>query len=177
MSSAISAWMLAPGHMAAVLDHARRPDACADVSRAAQNVLLGEEPAQALDRLDAILERDHGGVLADDGLQALRSRLGVPQLHREQHHVDYARLARVLVNLHLELRVAVRALYGETLFLDCLEMPTAGEEHHVVPGLLQPRAEITSDASSSHRCNSHKESETKLGTDPRFPENVVCPGF
>jgi hypothetical protein len=147
---------LQPRHLADVLDHARARDARGDVGRAAHHRLFREELAQALDRLDAVLERDHLRLRADDRLDLLGGALGVPELHAEHHDVDRAAdLGGLLDRAHLEVRVAVRALDRQAVLLHRREVPPPRDESHLVSALLQAAAEIAADAARPHACDFH----------------------
>src|SRR5207247_10324111 len=79
-----------PRHLPGLDDRARLGDAAGDIGRAAHDALAPEDGADALDRLDAVLEWNDEGIAADDGTQLRGGALGVPELHREHHEVDRA---------------------------------------------------------------------------------------
>src|SRR2546422_10465989 len=101
-------------------DHARLGDAAGDIGRAAHDALAPEDGADALDRLDAVLEWNHEGIAAADGTQLRGGALGVPELHREHDDVHRADVGRLLDCLHFEHGIRERALQGEAISLQRL---------------------------------------------------------
>ena len=99
------------GHCAGVADHAGACDGRDDISRPANRGVISKDRGQPLDAVDAVLQRDHTGVGADQRARLLARRLGIPQLDGEQHHVDRSDLLRVIGDVDvLEMQVALSVL-------------------------------------------------------------------
>src|SRR3989449_6185581 len=157
-------------------DHARLGDAAGDIGRAAHDALAPEDGADALDRLDAVLEWNHEGIGAAAGTQLRGGALGVPELHREHHDVDRAGVGGLLDGLHFQLRIPERALQREAIALQRLQMPPAGDERDRVPRLLQARAKVAAYAAGAHDGDLHVSTGSGRSCKDRFsPRRCSAP--
>ncbi len=82
--------------------------------------------------------------------------LGVPKLDGEKNQIDRRDAGRIVGRLHvLQVQIAERAFDLEAILADRFEMRAAREEHDIVPGRDQPRAEIAADGARRHYTNTH----------------------
>ena len=143
--------------LARLLDDAGLVDDGDDIGDAGDGALGADDGRDALVAVDAVLQGDDAGVGAEQRLHLLGGLFGVPQLDREQHHVDRADLGRIVGGVDLgEMQVAVmRAVDRQAVLLDGCEMGAARDVEHLVSGRLHARAEIGADRTRRHGRNSH----------------------
>ena len=107
--------------------------------------------------IDAILQGDDGGVLADHGLDLLAGALDVPQLYAEQHDVDGADRARVVGGLYRhDMHRATTAFDPESFGLHGGEMCAARDEGDILARLGKCCAIAASDAARTDDRNPHE---------------------
>src|SRR5205814_6424954 len=112
--------------------------------------------ADALDTLDTVLERDHPTAARKQRPDGLCGGLGVPELDREKHDVERAERTRVIAHRRrFQPDLARGAAHGEATLAHRCEMPPAGNERDLVPGLRKLRAEIAAHTSCTHHCDTH----------------------
>ena len=105
--------------------------------------LSPEDRDQPLGGVDAVLQRDDGGVGADQRLDGLARAFDVPQLDAEQHDIDHADLGGIIGRLRRhQMGVAARALNFQAIALHGRQMRAARNEGDVGARLGQRRAEI-----------------------------------
>ena len=138
--------------------HARLGDRCRDVRHAAQHVALAYDGANALDRIDTVLEGNDRTAAGDQRLDRLRRDLGIPKLDREQHDIEASKRSRIIARDGLrEAHVAAAALHDESALANRRKVPAAGDERHVVAGERKLRAEVAADAAGGHDRNTHDQ--------------------
>ena len=133
-------------HLPGVLDHAGRADARGDVGRAAHHAAAGSTVFSTSIDSTPFWNGITTVCLPMIGLSCARGALGVPQLDREHHRVDRPGLGRILEHLTLSRALPCGLSMVRPSLADRLRGAAAGEERHVVPGLLQAGAEVAADA-------------------------------
>jgi hypothetical protein len=66
-----------------VADDTRPRDRRDDISRSADHGVVSQDRSEPLDAVDAVLQRNHAGVGADERARLFACRLGIPKLYRE----------------------------------------------------------------------------------------------
>src|SRR6516165_351904 len=144
------------GPCAGVADDPRLRDRRDDIGRPADRDVIAEDRGETLDAVDAILKRHHAGVGTYERTRLLAGPLGIPELDGEQHHVDGSDLLWIVGDVEvLEMKVAKRALYAQTIAANGIAMRATRNEGHVVSGRGHAPAEITSDGARRHDRHPH----------------------
>jgi hypothetical protein len=119
-------------------------------------VLPAEDLSKPLGRLDAVEERKHGGIRADQRARGL-SRVGeLPRLHRDDDDLDRPDLRGVVRRerrVHDE--VPRDALDAKPVPAYGVEVRPARHETHLVSVLGEPPPEVSPDASGAYDGEAH----------------------
>jgi hypothetical protein len=150
-------------HRPGLVDHAGTRNVRRDVRHAAHDRAFGEFTAQDLVLDDAVLQREHRGVGADDRLDAPCRALGIPELHRDDDQVRGPECRGIVARANLvHMDVALRlVLDGKPIALHRLEVRAACHERDVLTRARKPSAEETAHAARAHHHDSHRPDRTK----------------
>ena len=119
---------------------------------------LAYDRANALDRIDTVLEGNDRTAAGDQRLDRFRRDLGIPKLDREQHDIEASKRSRIIAREGFrEAHVAAAALHDESALANRRKVPAAGHERHVVAGERKLRAEVAADAAGGHHRNTHDQ--------------------
>ena len=131
---------------ARVLDDTGFRDGRKDVGDAPEDVFaadfVGDEPLV----VDAVLQREHGGVLADERIQVLCGRLGVVRFHGEQDVVARPDIRRLVGRGHVDGEIASDALHADAVLTECVEVFPPSDQVDVGTSLCEPAAEVAAHA-------------------------------
>ena len=128
-------------------EHLRKP---------AEHPIGPDDGGQLVGRLDAVQERQHHGVLAEQRSHRRRDLRYLPRLHRHHHEIDRADLGRIVGCCRRgEMRVAERAVYLQAALADCLEVRTAGDERDIVAGAREPCPVVAAETTGAVDCDPH----------------------
>jgi hypothetical protein len=146
-----------PLHRPGVLDHSGAFDVGGDVRDPAHHGRVAKRRAQQVVLLDAVLKRDDAGAGTDERPHRADGGVHIPQLHRQPHHVGDPDVRRVVRSADTrQMKVAERALDPQAAGAHRLEVPSARDEMHVRPGLLQPRPEVPPDPTRTNDRDTHE---------------------
>ena len=128
-------------------------------------------------RVDAVLQRNHAGVGADQRLDAFPRAFDVPQLDAEQHDIDQADLGGIVGGLgRHQMAVATRARYLQANALDGGQMRAACDEADIGPRFRQRHAKSTADPAGADNRNTHECSpELDVFSTKRSPDERSHP--
>src|ERR1700730_315802 len=128
---------LAEGHLligAGLANDARRDDRPRDEGTAAHHRLRSEDRDQPVSRVDAVLQRDDGGLRPDYWADLLAGGLDVPQLDAQQDVINNADTGDIVGGLgRPDIRLATIALDAQPVLANLREMSAARNEGHVRP--------------------------------------------
>ena len=131
------------------MHHARRRNRGADLRHAAHDVLDAQDGDQTLERIDAVLQRDHRRVRPDQRLNGFAGAFDVPQLDAEQHEIDRSDGSRVVGRLgRNDVCFATSAFDFQAIGFHGGQMCAARDEGDVRTGLGQRCPEGTADTAS-----------------------------
>ncbi len=136
--------------------HARTGDRGADLRRTAQHVRFAQDRDEAFGRVDTVLQRDHGGVRANDGFDVLCARFEIPQLHAGQDNVGGGQFARAVSRLNREqVGLAARALNAQARGFHSREMCAARHKNHLRTRLGESDAKHTAHSAGADNNDPH----------------------
>ena len=128
-----------------------------DVGHTAGNVAGARMPRHHVHRLDAVLERDHHRVRADERGEPRGRAVHVVQLHREQHHVHRADRGRIVGGTHGQVQIALRAGDSEAALLQGGKVRAACNEGDVGARVEQASPEVAAHGAGAKDCDAHIE--------------------
>jgi hypothetical protein len=150
---------LAEGHLligAGLANDARRDDRPRDEGAAAHHRLRSEDRDQPVSRVDAVLQRDDGGLRPDYWADLLAGGLDVPQLDAQQDVINDADTGDIVRGLgRPDMGLAAIALYPQPVRANRREMGAARGEDHIHPrpgerGAIGPADTAGADHGEAH---------------------------
>src|ERR1700730_3364783 len=130
---------LAEGHLligAGLANDARRDDRPRDEGTAAHHRLRSEDRDQPVSRVDAVLQRDDGGLRPDYWADLLAGGLDVPQLDAQQDVINNADVSDIVGGLgRPDMDLAAITFDPQSVLANCREMGAARNKGHIRPRL------------------------------------------
>src|SRR5262245_13837312 len=140
-----------PLDRAGVLDHAGARDSGPHVGDAPHQRLPADDGPQDVVLDHAVLERDHAGLGADERQHLARSRLGIPELDRENNDIDRPQRCRVVGRPHLaQVHVLDLAFELEAVLAHRRKVRAARDERDIAARVREARADQAADAAGTH---------------------------
>jgi len=157
---------------ARLLDDTGRSQCGCNVGRAADHGPLTYDRSNILKAIDAVLNRDDGGLGTEHRRNERQCGRIVIRLHREDDDIDGTDECRVLFGRRVHAKVAERWTSDqESAFTDRGEMRPSGDEGDVMTGAGEFRTVVAADGTGSQNCNPHNYSE---GAVAAHPPTLLC---
>ncbi len=122
------------------------------------HVLRAERVGEQIRRVDAVLERYHERVAAEQRLQSGRDVGNLPGLHAEQHRVDRSDVGgRRARYFRPDEHVAEDAVDSQAVRTDRVELRAARDDRNFVAHLGEPRAEVGAHAARAEYRYAHAQ--------------------
>src|ERR1700726_1293569 len=162
---------LAEGHLligTGLANDARGDDRPRNKGAAADHRLRSEDRDQPVSRVDAVLQRDDGGLRPDYWADLLAGGLDIPQLDAQQDVINDADTGDIVGGLgRPDMGLATIALDAQPVLANRREMGAARNEDHICPGPGERGALGSADAAGADHGDAHPilliQAGSKLG--------------
>src|SRR5574338_1380908 len=128
-----------------------------DPAKSTHNALSPELSNELSHRIDAILQRQHGCVWANERLHRARGLRHLPRLYAEEHEINFTNFTYIIRRFsRIDHEIAISTIHPESIRLDRAQMFATRNKRNVVAGVCQPAAEVPADTTCSKYCYSHR---------------------
>ncbi len=142
--------------LSGLADNAGGDDRAGNIGGAAHDRLGSENSREPLGSVDAILQRDDGGVGPDDWPDHLAGAFDIPEFDCEQHIIDVADAGDLVGSLgRPDLDFAAVAFDAQAVFAHRRDMRATGDKDDIRPRLGERGAVNRADAAGADNCDPH----------------------